>query len=119
MRQLLTAVLFAVAACSSGPAGTANSSAQAQLKPETLAGCNAVKLDIDLGSDGAIKLNGDVSGMEGVKAAAVKKDAACQNAPAMVTYSYDAIAPAATRDAIKLMLKQTIVHLTLTEMGRG
>lgn len=119
MRQLLAASLLAAAACSGGPSGTAHSSAQAQLKPETVAGCNAVKLDIDLGPDGAIRLNGDVVGMEAVKAAAVRKDAVCQNAAAMVTYGYDAIAPAETRDAIKLMLKQTIVHLTLIEMGRG
>lgn len=119
MRRLLAVVILAVAACSGGPTGGTHSSAQAELKPETVAGCNAVKLDVDLGADGAIKLNGEVSSMEAVKEVAVKKDAACQSAPAMVTYGYDAAAPAGPRDAIKLMLKQTIVHLTLIEMGRG
>ncbi len=119
MRQLLAAALFVAGACSGGPSGMANSSAQAQLKPETLAGCNAAKLDVDIGPDGAIKLNGEASSMEAVREAAIAKDAACQNAPAMVTYSYDAAAPAGPRDAIKLMLKQTIVHLTLIELGRG
>jgi hypothetical protein len=119
MRQILWAAVFVAGACSGGSSGTASSSAQAQLKPETLAGCNAVKLDVDIGADGVIKLNGDASTMGAVRQAAIAKDAACQNAPAMVTYSYDAAAPAGPRDAIKLMLKQTIVHLTLIEMGRG
>ncbi|MFT3723490.1 MAG: hypothetical protein QM773_07865 [Hyphomonadaceae bacterium] len=118
MRQLLAVILLA--ACSAPtPIDSAHSSASPQLKPETIGGCNAVNLKINLAADGTIRVNGDPSSMEGVKVAALKKDAACQNAAAMVVYSYDTESPAEPRDAIKLLLEQTIVNLSLIEAGQG
>ncbi len=134
MRLLLATFLLAAAACSSASGASSSSrsgataiasgseaysSSSPQLKPDRIAGCNAVNLNVDLGPDGAIRVNGEPTSMEGVKEAAVKKDAACQNAAAMVIYSYDAASPAEMRDAIKLLLKETIVNLSLTEAGQG
>jgi hypothetical protein len=134
MRLLLATFVLAAAACSSasgasssstsgataiGNGSGAYSSSSPQLKPDTIAGCNAVNLKVDLGPDGTIRVNGETASMEGVKEAALKKDAACQNAAAMVIYSYDAASPAEKRDAIKLLLKETIVNLSLTEAGQG
>ena len=120
MRQLLAAFLIATAACSSpAPGGGAYSSSSPALKPETVASCNDVNLKVDLAADGMISVNGARSSLEGVKAAAAKKDAACQNAAAMVIYSYTAGSPAETRDEIMLLLKQTIVNLTLSEVSQG
>lgn len=122
MRRLLAMFLCATAACSNTAANTtgdAYSSVLPPLKPETIQSCNAVNLAVGLAADGTISVNGEPSTMEGLKAVAVKKDAACQNAAAMVVYAYDTASPAETRDAIKLLLKQTIVNLALTEAGQG
>lgn len=120
MRQLLAASAILASACASAPArGGAYSDTLTPLKPETIASCNAANLAVDLSGDGAILVNNQPATMESLEAAAKAKDAACQNAPAMVLYSYAATAPAEKRDAIKLLLKQTIVHLTLTEASKG
>lgn len=122
MRLLLAIVLVASAGCSStarGAGGEVYSSSSTPLKPGTIAGCNGVNLKVELTAEGIIRVNGEQSSMEGLKEAALRKDAACQNAAAMVVYSYDAESPGETRDAIKLLLKQTIVNLSLIEAGQG
>lgn len=85
-------------------------------KPETAATCNAVRLSVDLARDGSIKINGAASDVDGLKAAAAKKNAACTNAPAMVGYAVATGVPATRRDAVRDVLSTSIVNLALVEV---
>ena len=85
-------------------------------KPETAAACNAVRLSVDLALDGSLKINSKSSDLEGLKAAAAAKNAACANAPAMVGYAVAPGVPATRRDAVRDVLSTGIVNLALVEV---
>lgn len=85
-------------------------------KPETSAGCNAVRLSVDLAADGSIRINGAASSLDGLKAAAANKNAACTNAPAMVGYAVAKGVPAARRDAVRDVLSTSIANIALVEV---
>lgn len=121
---LAVAAFVGLAACASDPAPAPVAQAVAQIpepvlpdyKPETAAGCNAVRLSVDLAADGSIRINGAASDMDGLKAAAVKKNAACANAPAMVGYAVAKNVPAKQRDAVRDLLSTGIANIALVEV---
>lgn len=122
MRIAFLALAASLAACTSAPAQVEQTVDQIQepvlpdYKPETSATCNAVRLSVDLAADGSIKVNGAASSIEGLKAAAAKKNAACLNAPAMVGYAVAAGVPAKQRDGVREVLSTGIVNLALVEV---
>jgi len=86
-------------------------------RPETVPACNAVRLNVGLSVSGALSVNGAASDMEGLRAAAQRKNAACANAPAMVFFSAAAGAPAAAREAALTTLSEIIVNLGVVEVA--
>jgi len=97
-------------------ADLAEAKALPDFRPETVSVCNAVQLNVGLSASGALSVNGAASDMEGLRAAAQRKNAACANAPAMVFFSAAAGAPAATRQATLTMLSGIIVNLGVVEV---
>ena len=91
MRIIFAVMAVAVSACSTSPEGApAAPPAPAAVKPsvevanlpdfrpETAAACNAVRLSVAVAADGSIGVNGAPVDLAGLKAAAAKKNAACQ-----------------------------------------
>ena len=124
MRLAVLVLAASLAACASDPAPAQIEQAIDQIeepvlpdyKPETAAACNAVRLSVDLARDGAIKVNGAASDIDGLKAAAANKNAACANAPAMVGYSVATGVTAARRDAVRDILSTGIANIALVEV---
>lgn len=124
MRLAVLVLAASLAACASDPAPAQIEQAIDQIeepvlpdyKPETAAACNAVRLSVDLARDGSIKVNGAASDVDGLKAAAANKNAACANAPAMVGYAVATGVPATRRDAVRDVLSTSIVNLALVEV---
>lgn len=84
-------------------------------KPETAAACNAERLSIEVRPGGAVVVNGASSSLEGMKAAAARKNAACLNAPAVVLLAFASGVPEREADAIRETLAKAIVNITLVE----
>lgn len=105
-------------ACGTAPAPSAPLTVGRDLpdyRPETAAACNAERLSVGLGLNGAVTVNGVASTQDGLAAAAARKNAACANAPAMVTLSIASGVPPREADAIRQTLAGAIVNLTLVE----
>lgn len=84
-------------------------------RPETAAACNSVGLSITYAQGGAITVNGAPSNMEGLMAAAARKNAACPNAPAVVNLSIAPGVPAKDAEALRERLAGAIVNFALSE----
>ncbi len=86
-------------------------------RPETAAACNAVGLSISYGPGAAITVNGAASNMDGLMAAAVRKNAACANAPAVVNLTVAPGVPPKDAEALREKLAATITNLALSEVN--
>ncbi len=95
----------------------AEAKALPDFRPETVQACNAVRLDVGLSASGALSVNGAASDMDGLRAAARRKNAACANAPAMVFLRAEAGTPDATREATLAALSGIIVNLGVVEVA--
>jgi len=84
-------------------------------RPETAAACNAVGLSITYAQGGAITVNGAASNMDGLMAAAARKNAACPNAPAVVNLSIAPGVPEKDAEALRERLASAIVNFALSE----
>lgn len=84
-------------------------------RPETAAACNSVRMSVAVAADGSLNVNDAAVDMAGLKAAAAKKNAACQYVAAAVNL---AIAPGVTgkrADEIRDALAGSIKNLALIE----
>jgi hypothetical protein len=127
MASLVFALLLC--ACETAPPGStapapdpalaeaelAEAKALPDFRPESATACNAVRLDVSVSATGALSINGAATDMDGLKAAAQRKNAACLNAPAMVLFNTQAGAPAAARQAALDTLSGIIVNLGVVE----
>ena len=126
MRILLLAPALFLIACETAPASAPAPVAEAapsptdaeianlpDYRPETAAACNAVQLRVGLSAAGALTVNGETASQDQLRAAAQRKNAACQNAPAMVFFNAPANAPA--REATLTTLGQIIVNIGVIE----
>src|SRR5262245_41980034 len=129
MRIAILAVAALLCACETAPEGStaqapdpavaaaelAEAKTLPDFRPESATSCNAVRLAVSLAASGAVSVNGAATDMDGLKAAAQRKNAACLNAPAMVMFNTQAGAPAATRQAALNTLSGIIVNLGVVE----
>lgn len=129
MRIAILVVAALLCGCETAPEGSTApaldpAAAEAELaearalpdfRPESATACNAVRLDVSLAASGALSINGAATDMDGLRAAAQRKNAACLNAPAMVLFNTQAGAPAATRQAALNTLSGIIVNLGVVE----
>lgn len=125
MRSVIIAFAAGLAACSTMPAAEVAPESEGlapvetpvanlpDFKPETAAACNAVPMRVALSAGGALTVNGVASDQAGLRSAAERKNAACQNAPAMVFFDAPANAPA--REATLTALSQIIVNIGVIE----
>lgn len=86
-------------------------------RPETAAACNAVGLSISYGPGAALTVNGAASNMDGLMAAAARKNTACANAPAVVNLSVAPGVPPKDAEALREKLAGAIVNLALSEVN--
>lgn len=84
-------------------------------RPETAAGCNKVRLSVAVAADGALSVNGAPVDSAGLRAAAVKKDAACQHVAAAVNLAISPGVPGKRADEIRDVLAGSIKNLALIE----
>ena len=84
-------------------------------RPETAAACNAVGLSISYGPGAALTVNGAASNMDGLMAAAARKNTACSNAPAVVNLTVAPGVPPKDAEALRERLAGAIVNLALSE----
>ncbi len=84
-------------------------------RPETAAACNSVGLSVTYAQGGAITVNGAASNMDGLMAAAGRKNAACPNAPAVVNLSVARGVPEKDAEALRERLAGATVNLALSE----
>lgn len=128
MRILFAVLAVAVSACSTAPAGdTVSPPTPAAVKPseevknlpdfrpETAAACNSVRLSVAVAADGSLSANGAPVDLAGLKAAAAKKDAACQYVAAAVNLAVAPGVPDKRADEIRDVLATSIKNLTLIE----
>jgi hypothetical protein len=126
--RMITLALAAVAlaACATPPApataSAADRAAEAEaianlpdFKPETVAACNAVPLRVSLAASGALTVNDQAADIDGLKAAAGRKNEACRNAPAMVIFSAPPNTPASVRESTLNTLAGIIVNIAVVE----
>ena len=84
-------------------------------RPETAAACNSVGLSVTYAQGGAITVNGAASNMDGLMAAAARKNAACPNAPAVVNLVVAPGVPEKDAEALREKLAAAIVNFALSE----
>ena len=84
-------------------------------RPETAAACNSVGLSVTYAQGGAITVNGAASNMDGLMAAAARKNAACPNAPAVVNLSIAPGVPEKDAENLRERLAGAIVNMALSE----
>lgn len=118
---LLAAAALVVSACETAPAPppaaqlTAADRNLPDYRPETVAACNSVGLTVTYAQSGAITVNGAASNMDGLMAAAARKNAACPNAPAVVNLTVAPGVPPKDAEALREKLAGAIVNLALSE----
>lgn len=95
----------------------AEAKALPDFKPETVSACNAVPLNVDLATDGALSVNGEETDLDGLGISARRKNDACRNAPAMVVFTVAPGAPAAKRQTVLNTLSSLVVNLGVVEVG--
>ena len=128
MRFLFAVLAVAVSACSTSPAAAPVATpAPAALKPsaevanlpdfrpETAAACNSVRLSVAVAADGSLVVNGGSVDLAGLKAAAAKKNDACQYVAAAVNLSVARGVPDKRAEEIRDALAGSIKNLALIE----
>lgn len=135
MRRVFAVITVAVSvsamsACSTAPgapagpgvpASSAASKPSAEVanlpdfRPETAAACNSVRLSVAVAADGSLGVNGSPVDMAGLKAAAAKKNDACQYVAAAVNLAVAPGVPGKRADEIRDALASSIKNLTLIE----
>lgn len=128
MRVLFAVLAVAVSACSTTPAAAPIAApAPAALKPsaevanlpdfrpETAAACNSVRLSVAVAADGSLTVNGGSVDLAGLKAAAAKKNDACQYVAAAVNLSVARGVPDKRAEEIRDALAGSIKNLALIE----
>ena len=128
MRVLFAVLAVAVSACSTTPAAAPVAApAPAALKPsaevanlpdfrpETAAACNSVRLSVAVAADGSLSVNGGSVDLAGLKAAAAKKNDACQYVAAAVNLSVARGVPDKRAEEIRDALAGSIKNLALIE----
>lgn len=86
-------------------------------RPETAAACNAVGLSVSYGPGAALTVNGASTNMDGLMAAAARKNTACANAPAVVNLTVAPGVPPKDAEALREKLAGAIVNLALSEIN--
>lgn len=118
---LLAAGALLASACDTLPAPSPTAPAPVvdrslpDYRPETAAACNSVGLSVTYAQGGAITVNGAASDMDGLMAAAARKNAACPNAPAVVNLSVAPGVPPRDAESLREKLAGAIVNLALSE----
>jgi hypothetical protein len=119
---LLAAAALLVSACETAPAPPPAQLTPADrnlpdYRPETVAACNSVGLSVTYAQSGSITVNGAASDMDGLMAAAARKNAACPNAPAVVNLTVAPGVPPKDAEALREKLAGAIVNLALSEIN--
>ncbi|OYX48248.1 MAG: hypothetical protein B7Y90_11425 [Alphaproteobacteria bacterium 32-64-14] len=114
---LMAAGALMLAACDTTPppAAIVAERPMPDYRPETAAACNSVGLSITYAQGGALTVNGAASNMDGLMAAATRKNAACPNAPAVVNLAVAPGVPEKDAEALREKLAATIVNFSLSE----
>ena len=114
---LVAVAVLMLAACETAatPAAVVVEKPLPDYRPETAAACNAVGLSISYGPGAAITVNGASSHMDGLMAAAARKNTACSNAPAVVNLTVAPGVPPKDAEALRERLAGAIVNLALSE----
>ena len=128
MRIILAVMAVAVSACSTSPAAVPiSASAQAEalpsvevanlpdFRPETAAACNSVRLSVAVATDGSLRVNGAPVDLAGLKAAAGKKNDACQYVAAAVNLSVAPGVPDKHAEEVRDALAGSVKNLALIE----
>lgn len=84
-------------------------------RPETAAACNSVRMSVAVAADGSLSVNDAAVDMAGLKAAAAKKNAACQHVAAAVNLAIAPGVPDKRADEIRDALAGAIKNLALIE----
>lgn len=84
-------------------------------RPETAAPCNTIRMSVAVAADGALSVNNAPVDLAGLKAAASKKNNACQYVAAPVNLSIAPGAPGKRADEIRDVLAAAIRNLALIE----
>lgn len=128
MRIILAVMAVAVSACSTSP-GAAPAAASPpttvkpseevanlpDFRPETAAACNSVRLSVAISTDGSLSANGAPVDLAGLKAAAAKKNDACQFVAAAVNLAVAAGVPDKRAEEVRDALAASIKNLALIE----
>ena len=114
---LMAAGALLLAACDTvaPPAAVVAEKPLPDYRPETAAACNSVGLSVAYAQGGGLTVNGAASSMDGLMAAAARKNAACPNAPAVVNLAVAPGVPAKDAEALREKLAAAIVNLSLSE----
>ena len=128
MRVLFAVLAVAVSACSTTPAAapilapapaalkpSAEVANLPDFRPETAAACNSVRLSVAVAADGSLVVNGGSVDLAGLKAAAAKKNDACQYVAAAVNLSVARGVPDKRAEEIRDALAGSIKNLALIE----
>lgn len=110
-----SALLLAACATEPPPAAVHVEKELPDYRPETAAACNSVGLSVAYGLGGALTVNGAASNMDGLMAAAARKNAACPNAPAVVNLNVAPGVPDKDAETLRETLARAIVNLALSE----
>lgn len=114
---LVAVAVLMLAACetAAAPAAVVVEKPLPDYRPETAAACNSVGLSITYAQGGALTVNGAASNMDGLMAAAARKNAACPNAPAVVNLSVAPGVPEKDAESLREKLAAAIVNFSLSE----
>ncbi len=118
MSMLRTAfvVLGALSVC-----GFSGTSSLNVIHVETVASvgmCNAVRLDVRLKGNGDLVVNDETTNLRGLQAAAMRKDDACRDAPALVSYDYAHAASNDKKNEVRYWLTHIVQNISLKERLR-
>ena len=80
--------------------------------------CNAVRLEVRLEGDGDIFVNNEKTNLQGLQAAAMRKDDACRHSPAAVSYQFAGAAPNTAKNEVRYWLTHIVQNISLTERLR-
>ena len=121
MRGILLLPVVMMAACSTdvAPAPAApladSYATLPDFRPETAAACNSVGLSVTYAQGGSVTVNGAASNMDGLMAAAARKNAVCGHAPAVVNLSITPGVPEREAEDLRERLAGVITNLALSE----